>query len=185
MWDDEENFIGEQKDDAEEGEDEQDGDAISLDTDAKQAVEAHSQSNDEIDLNDIDGKMLALTSNDGESDGSVIQRRRREANKIVEAVKKSQESSEAALMLKQRQNLKKKQRQKVAGFFDDEAELGSDDENKDDTKKQINKNDIEENEEGLDSDLDGFVDNRDDKEIGDPDHDAEEKFRQDLMEDDK
>ena len=185
MWDDEENFVGDQNDDAEEGEQEQDGDAISLNTDAKRAVEPHSQSNDEIDLNDIDGKLLALTSNDGESDGSVIQRRRREANKIVEAVKKSQESSEAALMLKQRQNLKKKQLEKVAGFFDDEAELGSDDENKDDTKKQINKNDIEENEEGLDSDLDGFVDNRDEKEIGDPDDGAEEKFRQDLMEDDK
>lgn len=73
----------------------------------------------------------------------------------------------------------------MAGFFDDEAELGSDDENNDDIKKQINKDDVEENEDGLDSDLDGFVDNRDEKEIGDPDHDAEEKFRQDLYEDDR
>ena len=69
-----------------------------------------------------------------------------------------------------------KQFERVAGFFDNEAELGSDDENKDEIKKQINKDDAEENEDGLDSDLDGFVDNRDEKEIGDPDHDAEEKF---------
>jgi len=45
----------------------------------------------------------------------------------------------------------------MAGFFDQEAELGSDDEDNDDVRIVINKNDVEENEDGLDDDLDGFV----------------------------
>lgn len=35
--------------------------------------------------------------------------------------------------------MKKRHLEKVAGFFEDEAELGSDDENNDDAKKAINK----------------------------------------------
>jgi hypothetical protein len=53
-------------------------------------------------------------------------------------------------------------------LFDEEAELGSDDEDKDDIKKDINRNDEEENDDDLDSDLEGFVVRGDDEEIGDP-----------------
>lgn len=52
-------------------------------------------------------------------------------------------------------------------MFEDEAELGSDNEEKDNLKKDINKNDAEENEDGLDSDLDGFVVHNEDEVIGD------------------
>ena len=87
--------------------------------------------------------------------------------------------------MKKRKKIKNRNLDKVAGFFEDEAELGSDDENNDDAKKAINKQDAEENEDGLDSDLDGFVDHGDVEEIGDPDFNAEAKFIQDLKEDDK
>ena len=44
-------------------------------------------------------------------------------------------------------------------FLDVEAELGSDREENDDAKaKSIDMNDIEEDEDGMDSDLSGFVD---------------------------
>ena len=72
----------------------------------------------------------------------------------------------------------KKRRNKMKGFFDEEAELGSDDENNDDIKKQINKKDIEENEEGLDDDLDGFVvKGADDEVIPDAEANAFAKFQ--------
>ena len=41
----------------------------------------------------------------------------------------------------------------MAGMLDEEAELGSNDEDNDDIRKAINKNDAEENEEGMDEDL--------------------------------
>lgn len=56
-------------------------------------------------------------------------------------------------------------------LFDEEAELGSDDEEKDDIRKDIDRNDEEENDDDLDSDLEGFVVKGDDVEIGDPDAD--------------
>jgi len=46
---------------------------------------------------------------------------------------------------------------RVNKFFDDEAELGSDDEDNDHIRKNINKNDADENEDGLDEDLKDFV----------------------------
>jgi hypothetical protein len=52
-------------------------------------------------------------------------------------------------------------------FLEQEAELGSDDEENDDNVRRIDKNDEEEDEDGLDSDLDGFVVKGDDEEIGD------------------
>ena len=70
-------------------------------------------------------------------------------------------------------------------FFDEEAELGSDNELNDDARKAINKDDLEENEDGLDSDLDGFVAKGDDVEIGDAPDGAMNKFLQDMKEDDK
>jgi len=73
----------------------------------------------------------------------------------------------------------------VKGLFEEEAELGSDDENKGDIRKEINKNDAEENEDGMDSDLDGFVAKGDDVEIGDAEEGAMAKFMQDMKDDDK
>lgn len=75
----------------------------------------------------------------------------------------------------QREKIKQR-RNKARGFFDEEAELGSDDEEKDDVKKQINKEDIEENEDGLDSSLDGFVEKGDGEVIGEAEDDALIKF---------
>ena len=43
-------------------------------------------------------------------------------------------------------------------FLDTEADLGSDNEGNDDRVKAIDKDDEEEDEEGLDADLEGFVD---------------------------
>lgn len=82
---------------------------------------------------------------------------------------------------------KKGKKSDLVGFFEDEAELGSDDENNDAIKKEINKNDVEENEEGLDSDLEGFIDhtkygrgeevmNLDEDEIEDLEDGARQKF---------
>jgi len=47
----------------------------------------------------------------------------------------------------------------LAKFLDDEADLGSDNEENDDVRKVINRNAEDENDniEGLDDDLDGFV----------------------------
>jgi len=79
-----------------------------------------------------------------------------------------------------------KRRNKARGFFDEEAELGSDDEGNDDIRKVINKNDLEENEDGLDSSLDGFVDKEGDHQvIGEAEDDALLKFQQDLVNDDR
>ena len=91
---------------------------------------------------------------------------------------------------------KKAQKSQMAGFFEDEAELGSDDEANDGIRKEINRQDIEENEEGLDSDLEGFIDftkdgrgdhalQRDDQEIEDLEEAARLKFIQDMQNDDK
>lgn len=45
----------------------------------------------------------------------------------------------------------------MSKYLDNEAEMGSDDEEKDDIRKDIDYNDEEENEEGLDEELKGFV----------------------------
>lgn len=84
----------------------------------------------------------------------------------------------------------------MAGFFEDEAELGSDDEANDAIQKEINRQDHEENEDGLDADLEGFIDftkdgrgeqaiQRDDQEIEDLEDAARLKFIQDMQNDDK
>jgi hypothetical protein len=76
---------------------------------------------------------------------------------------KDKAKAEMKLKKQKERELKKK---KYAKMFDDEAELGSDCEEHDNIKKVIDKdNDLEENEDGMDSDLDGFVDRRVDQEI--------------------
>jgi hypothetical protein len=54
--------------------------------------------------------------------------------------------------------LEKEKKAKMRRFVDLEAELGSDDEEHDEAKaKSINSSDRDENEDGLDEDLKGFV----------------------------
>lgn len=75
-----------------------------------------------------------------------------------------------AIEKKQREEIKKKKA--LRKFLDMEAELGSDDEENDDVRKDIDRGDEEENEDGLDDDLDGFVvHGADNEEIGDADSD--------------
>ena len=52
---------------------------------------------------------------------------------------------------------KRQEREQMRKYYEDEAELGSDNEENDDVRKKINRNDAEEADDGLDSDLDGFV----------------------------
>ena len=68
----------------------------------------------------------------------------------------------------------------VNKFFEDEAELGSDDEENDHIRKAINKNDQDEDENGLDEDLKDFVVQADDEEVGDAEHEALIKYQADL-----
>lgn len=65
-------------------------------------------------------------------------------------------------------------------FFEDEAELGSDDEENDNVRKAINKNDAEEDEDGLDEDLKDFVVEADENEIGEAEDEARIKYEMDL-----
>lgn len=63
------------------------------------------------------------------------------------------------MLMEQKQKIKTKRDTHVKSMFlDTEADLGSDNEANDDKVKRIDKNDEEENEDGLDSDLEGFVD---------------------------
>lgn len=74
----------------------------------------------------------------------------------------------------------------MAKFLEQEAELGSDNEDHDDVRKKIKSDDDEEDESGLDSDLEGFVDNGplgDDEEIEEANAAARERHMQDLEED--
>lgn len=72
-------------------------------------------------------------------------------------------------------------------FVDLEAELGSDDEDHDEGKaKSINSSDRDENEDGLDEDLKGFVvTGGQDEEIGEADDEMRQKFIRDREADDK
>jgi len=72
-------------------------------------------------------------------------------------------------------------------FVDLEAELGSDDEDHDEGKaKSIHSSDRDENEEGLDEDLKGFVvTGGQDEEIGEADEEMRQKFIRDREADDK
>ena len=79
---------------------------------------------------------------------------------------------------------RKKKRVKLA-FFEDEAELGSDQEGNDDIKKKIDKNDQEEVDDNLDEDLDGFVVHADDEEVPDADINAHAKYLVDMADDDQ
>jgi len=94
-------------------------------------------------------------------------------------------AKERKQMEKEKRELERK-RKAIRRFMDDEAELGSDDEDNDDYRREIDKEDAEENEDGLDDDLDGFVvHGADDEEIGDPDSDAYRRHQEYLEMQDK
>lgn len=63
-------------------------------------------------------------------------------------------------------------------MFEDEAELGSDDEEHDDVRKNIDRDGDDEDEDGLDDDLGGFVVHQgaDDEEIGEENSEMHLKF---------
>ena len=89
-------------------------------------------------------------------------------------------AKERKLMEKNKRELERK-RKAIRKFMDEEAELGSDDEENDDGRRDIDRGDAEENEEGLDDDLDGFVVyGADDEEIADPDSDAYRRHQEFL-----
>jgi hypothetical protein len=69
-------------------------------------------------------------------------------------------------------------------FLEIEADLGSDNEDND-VVKVINRNDLEENEDGHDEDLQGFVVHGDDQEIGGADDDMRAKYLADAQADDR
>ena len=73
----------------------------------------------------------------------------------------------------------------MRAFFDDEAQLGSDDEEKGDLVKAIDRNDAEEDEAGQDADLQDFVVHADEDEIGGVDEDMRAKFLADRHADDR
>lgn len=76
----------------------------------------------------------------------------------------------------------------LAAMFDDEAELGSEDEEHDNRRKEIDRDDIEENEEGLDKDLEGFIDYNmpnDNDDIHDPNNAALQKYLLDVQNDER
>ncbi len=71
-------------------------------------------------------------------------------------------------------------------FVDLEAEIGSDDEDHDEVKaKSIDSGDRDEDEEGLDEDLKGFVVTGQDEEIGEADEEMRQKFNRDREADDR
>ena len=84
---------------------------------------------------------------------------------------------------------KKKQQSAAARFMDLEADLGSDNEENDDKVKKINREDYEEDENGLDDSLDGFVDHEapagDAEEIAAGDEAARDLFMAKQAEDER
>ena len=115
---------------------------------------------------------------------------------IAEALQSNNESSLGAASLLRRKEIEMKQIKKkkaaqsaAAAFLDQEAELGSDNEENDDKVKKINKDDAEEDENGLDDSLDGFVDNEapagDDEEIKAADQAARDLFLAKQAEDER
>ena len=114
-----------------------------------------------------------------------------EEAEIAEALKSNESSLGAASLLRRKeieleqQQLaraaakKKKAHSAAARYMDLEADLGSDNEENDDRVKRIDKDDVEEDENGLDDSLDGFVEHGpagDDEEIAAGDEAARDLF---------
>ena len=128
VWDDEENSVQEEADAS------------------NKASEEGEQEENEAD-EDAPISMEELLSADHQAHDEII------ASQVSKMVKSVQ--SYAA---KSQKSVHAEKKKELAAFFEDEAELGSDDEEKGDMAKSINKDDAEENEDGLDKDLEGFID---------------------------
>ena len=82
---------------------------------------------------------------------------------------RSRKTSEQ-VQFEKKQKLRIKKNKQLNKFLEMEAQLGSDNEENDDMIKAINRDDEEEDEDGQDEDLDGFVVHEaDEEEIGDAD----------------
>lgn len=103
---------------------------------------------------------------------------------------KNQKEKQRQIELEKVREAKRREKAKLRRFVDDEAELGSDNEENDERAKSIDRNDIEEREDDeLDGDLDGFVDRGplagDAEEIEAGNEAAYEAFQKQLAEDEK
>lgn len=144
LWDDEENFVAKDGAVSEQLGESQEEEDFESKSEAPGTIKSDlSRADDDLDAKSMQSNQLSETS-------QIIGPKRRA---------KKEELSAGTSQASQIKREKLKQRRKIVakGFFDEEAELGSDDEEKDDVRKVINKNDVEENEEGLDDSLDGFV----------------------------
>lgn len=163
IWNDEEEMICEGQNE-EEGEEDQTENVVASDS--------------ENVLSQPEAKSAKL-SQASVASSQIVTRKKRQ---VVRSDPSSQTSKKEQVIAKP---VQKKKDKKVARFFDEEAELGSENEENDDIRKQINKDDIEENEEGLDSDLEGFVEKGDNEIIGEAEEYMMDKFQRDLAEDDR
>ena len=110
---------------------------------AKAASVAGDQSMDEADIAAALNNSVNKEDNDSSLGAGSLLRR-----------KEAEEQQQARLRAAKK---KKKQVSAAARFMDLEADLGSDNEENDDRIKQINRGDLEEDENGMDDSLDGFV----------------------------
>ena len=108
----------------------------------------------------------------------------------MEVLMKTSKENQKLAELNKMRAAKRKEQAKLRRFVDDEAELGSDNEENDDKAKSIDRNDIEEREDDdLDEDLEGFVDRGplegDDEEIEAGNEAAYAAFQAQVAEDEK
>ncbi len=155
-------------------EDELEGDIEGWDDDENPIVRRKAH----VDQDEEDGEEeqdqvgdLSVSKEDIESKSSQSIRRvkRRQLGSQATSEAPSQLSAKERKALEQQRREKDRKKRELLRFLDEEAELGSDNEENDDVRKNIDREgDDEENEEGLDDDLGGFVvHGHDDDEIGD------------------
>jgi hypothetical protein len=97
----------------------------------------------------------------------------------------SNKSKKELKLEKERMARHRKLQKKIRGFMDEEAELGSDNEENDDRRKVINEEDEDEedDEDEMDDDLDGFVvHGADNEEIEEANEAMHEKHMKDMLE---
>lgn len=176
IWDDEENYIDQAKlaEEGSESEQEAADDEESEDVDKVGAQQSQMSADQEA----VENKPEILEASMNSS------QRADEPQRLLRKTKAT-EGSQASSVKAERIAMNKRRKAKLAGFFDEEAELGSDDEDKDDARKAIDRRAADENEDGLDEDLADFVVRGDDQEVDAPTGDMRAKFLADLENDEK
>ena len=175
IWDDEENFI-DQAQIAQEG------------SESEQEEADESEAVDKVDaqLSQMSVDQVAVEDKVEIAEASMNSSQRAdEPQRLLRKTKATEGSQASSAKAERHAAINRRRKQKLAGFFDEEAELGSDDEDKVDARKAIDRNAADENEDGLDDDLDGFVVKGDDQEIGVATGDMRAKFLADLENDEK